>query len=84
MIDDSFLVSPPFGAPRILSAKSIYEFFVRRFYSLESANLMYMYVENRIATRERLLLYYFITIVIIYCYGYYRYRIYSCRQETNT
>jgi len=31
---------------------------------------MYMYVENRVATRERLLLYYFITIVIIYCYNY--------------
>jgi len=39
---------------------------------------MYLYVENRVATRERLLLYYFITIVIIYCYNYYRSRIYSC------
>lgn len=38
---------------------------------------MYMYVENRVATRERLLLYYFITTVIIYCYNYYRSRIYS-------
>jgi len=27
---------------------------------------MYMYVENRVATRERLLLLYFITTVIIY------------------
>lgn len=51
-----------------------------KFYSLVSAIYIYICVENGIATKKRLLLYYYYCYYY-YCYNYYRSRIYSCCQD---
>lgn len=57
MIDSSFVVSPLFGASRIFLQWNLYmNYFTQILFICIRKSFMYMYVENRVATKERLLL----------------------------